>query len=150
MSASHYPNQFTWMPFPRKYLWYQYVIWVYIYIYIFFLQHPGILLCQVKEYHARISHIIPLFVTKIILRLRFHCKCRPSNLSEISIFIPPASTKLIGGYTGITLSVCPSVDRIVSALYLQEYSSSNFRRCVVCNAHFKIQKFKILSNFLNL
>ena len=25
------------------------------------------------------------------------------------IFIPPASTKLIGGYTGITLSVCPSV-----------------------------------------
>ena len=106
MSASHYPNQFTWMPFPRKYL-YQYVIWVYIYI--FFLQHPGILLCQVKEYHARISHIIPLFVTNIILRLRFHCKCRPSNLSEISIFIPPASTKLIGGYTGITLSVCPSV-----------------------------------------
>ena len=43
----------------------------------------------------------------------------------------PASTKLKGGYSGITLSVCPSVspsvcpsvDRMVSALYLQQYSS---------------------------
>ena len=43
-----------------------------------------------------------------------------------SVIIPPASTKLIGGYTGITLSVCPSVDRIVSALYLQQYSSDPF------------------------
>ena len=32
------------------------------------------------------------------------------------IFIPLASTKLKGGYTGFTLSVCPSVERIVSAL----------------------------------
>ena len=37
------------------------------------------------------------------------------------IFIPPTSTKLKGGYAGFTLSVCPSVDRIVSALYLQQY-----------------------------
>ena len=65
--------------------------------------------------------------------------------------IPPASTKLKGGYTGITLSiytprfnkvergvywyhpvhlsVCPSVDRIVSALYLQQYSSDPFHIC---------------------
>ena len=28
---------------------------------------------------------------------------------QISLIIPPASTKLKGGYTGITLSVCPSV-----------------------------------------
>ena len=48
----------------------------------------------------------------------------------IKIFvIPPASTKLKGGYTGITLSVCPSVDRIVSALYLQQYSSDPFHIC---------------------
>ena len=45
------------------------------------------------------------------------------------LIIPPASTKLIGGYTGITLSVCPSVDRIVSALYLQQYSSDPFHIC---------------------
>ena len=50
-------------------------------------------------------------------------------LTNFIIPIPPASTKLKGGYTGITLSVCPSVDRIVSALYLQEYSSNPFHIC---------------------
>ena len=45
------------------------------------------------------------------------------------LIIPPASTKLKGGYTGITLSLCPSVDRIVSALYLQQYSSDPFHIC---------------------
>ena len=39
----------------------------------------------------------------------------------LDLVIPPASTKLKGGYTGFTLSVCPSVDRIVYALYLQQY-----------------------------
>ena len=48
------------------------------------------------------------------------CKC---------IIIPPASTKLKGRYTGFTLSVCLSVDRIVSALYLQQYSSDTFPIC---------------------
>ena len=33
------------------------------------------------------------------------------------------------GFIGITLSVCPSVDRIVSALYLQQYSSDLFHIC---------------------
>ena len=33
-------------------------------------------------------------------------------------YYTPASTKLKGGYTGFTLSICPSVDRIVSTLYL--------------------------------
>ena len=65
----------------------------------------------------------------------------------IIVIIPPASTKLKGGYTGITLSVCPSVDRMVSALYLQEYSSDPFHICtsyqatsesVTCNARSKI------------
>ena len=61
------------------------------------------------------------------------------------IFIPSASTKLKGGYTGFILSVCPSVDRIMSVLYLQQYSSypfhictSNFRRCNACIVCFKI------------
>ena len=39
--------------------------------------------------------------------------------------IPPASTK----YTGFTLSVCPSVDRIVSVLYLQQYLLDPFHIC---------------------
>ena len=54
-------------------------------------------------------------------------------------------------------SVCPSVDRIVSALYLQQYSldpfhicTSNFRRCAACNVCLKIKKFEILANSLNV
>ena len=41
----------------------------------------------------------------------------------------------------VCLSVCPSVDRIVSARYLQQYLlvlSSNFGRCVTCTVCFKI------------
>ena len=41
----------------------------------------------------------------------------------------PTSTKLKGGYTGFTLSVCPSVGRIVSALYFQQHSSDPFHIC---------------------
>ena len=58
---------------------------------------------------------------------------RPSDvyicIRNVTIIITPASTKLKGGYTGITLSVCPSVDRIVSALYLQQYSSDPLHIC---------------------
>ena len=62
------------------------------------------------------------------------------------IIPPPPSLQGGGGgvaYTDFTLSVCPSVDRTMSALYLQQYLpnpfhictslSSNFRRCVSCN-----------------
>ena len=49
--------------------------------------------------------------------------------SHDHLIIPPAPTKLKGGYTGFTLSICPSVDRIVSALYLQQYSSNPFHIC---------------------
>ena len=56
---------------------------------------------------------------------------QPSGVLYASLYppLPHASTKLKGGYTGITLSVCPSVDRIVSALYLQQYSSDPFHIC---------------------
>ena len=35
-----------------------------------------------------------------------------------------------GVYTGFTLSVCPSVDKIVSALYLQQYSPDLFTHLI--------------------
>ena len=100
-----------------------------------------------------------------------HMGCTANIIIEdiIHFFIPPASTKLKGGYTGITLSVCPSVRlsvrlsvcgqnrvRSVSSTILMgsisylHILSSNFRRCVACNARCKIQKFEILVNFLNL
>ena len=77
------------------------------------------------------------------------------------LIIPPASTKLKWGYTGFTLSVRLSVCgqnrvRPVSSTILVEsisylhILSCNFRRCVMCNVCFKIQKFEILSNSLNL
>ena len=85
------------------------------------------------------------------------------------VFIHPASTKLKGGYTGFTLSVCPSVrpsvrlsvcgqNRVRSAsstiligsISYLHILSNNFRRCVVCNGCFKIQKLEILTNSLNL
>ena len=48
---------------------------------------------------------------------------------DINHYYTPASTKLKEGFTGFTLSVCPSVDRIVSALYLQQYSWDPFHIC---------------------
>ena len=81
------------------------------------------------------------------VRVRYECPLSIQSLVNILhrflqwcmqfFVISPASTKLIGGYTGITLSVCPSVrpsvypsvDRIVSALYLQQYLSDPFHIC---------------------
>ena len=44
-------------------------------------------------------------------------------------FLYPHFNEVERGYTGFTLSVCPSVDRIVSALYLQQYSLDPFHIC---------------------
>ena len=64
-----------------------------------------------------------------ITSLIIMCYYSPEQLLSERLYYTPASTKLIGGYTGITLSVCPSVDRIVSSLYLQQYSSDPFHIC---------------------
>ena len=54
-------------------------------------------------------------------------------LYNICIIIPSASTKLKGGYTGFTssvrLSVRPSVDKIMSALYLPQYKGDPLYIC---------------------
>ena len=74
--------------------------------------------------------------------------------------IPPLQRNWKGVYCFhlVRLSVCPSVDRIVSALYLQQYSLDpfdictsyleNFRMCVASYACFKIKKIEILANSL--
>ena len=58
------------------------------------------------------------------------------------VVLPLSSMKLKGGYTDFTPSVCPSVDRIMSALYLQPYLSDPFNICTSYQA--------ILANSLNL
>ena len=59
------------------------------------------------------------------------------------------------GYTDFTLSVRPSVrpsvDRIVSALYLQQYSSDPFHFCTSFQATSKgVSRVKVVSIFTNL
>ena len=77
----------------------------------------------------------------------------------LQVIIPPTSTKLKGGYTGITLSVCPSVrpsvcpsvDKIVSALYLQQYSSDPFHICTSYQATKEgVSRVMPVSKFKNL
>ena len=76
-------------------------------------------------------------ITKLALEFQFQISYADSQTNGWKLIIPPASTNLKDGYTGITLSVCPSVclsvcpsvDRIVSALYLQQYSSDPFQIC---------------------
>ena len=88
-------------------------------------------------------------------RLNKQSSCVTSDLKscDVNVIIPPASTK----YTGITLSVCGQnrVRSVSSTILIGSISylhilSSNFRRCVTCNARFKIKKLEILANFLNL
>ena len=45
------------------------------------------------------------------------------------VYYTPRFNEVEKGYTGFTLSVRPSVDRIVSALYLQQYSADPFHIC---------------------
>ena len=66
------------------------------------------------------------------------------NSEGCYLYTHTPSTK--GGHTGFTLSVCPSVDGIVSVMYLQQIlavsivylhiSSRNFSRCVACKKIF--------------
>ena len=63
------------------------------------------------------------------------------------IFIPPGSTKLKGGYTGFTLSICPSMDIIVSALYLQQYSSNPLYICTSYQATEGVSHLMFVSKF---
>ena len=71
----------------------------------------GLFLIQFDYFDMEKGHPGGAQANDISLRSAFICCCYSHSAYVI---IPPASTKLKGGYTGITLSVCPSVDRIVS------------------------------------
>ena len=79
---------------------------------------------NVDLYTLRVEYSIPFSIISARKLVIFATEA--SN----GLIITPASTKLKGGYTGFTLSVrlsvSPSVDRIVSALYLKQYLSDPF------------------------
>ena len=74
-----------------------------------------------------------------------------SILHVLSPPLPSASTKLKGRYTAFTLSVCLSVDRIVSALYLQQYLRDPFHICTSYQATSEsVSREMFVSKFKNL
>ena len=84
-----------------------------------------------------------------------YMKWYPLVISEVPGYSPPINftgfPKLKGD---ILLSHCPSVDRIVSALYLQQYLPDPFHICSSYQATsedvFKFKKNEILANCLNM
>ena len=79
------------------------------------------------------------------ISLNQHCYTLRSTMLKGGILVSPCS------------SVCPSVDKIVSALYLLQYSPDPFNIYTSYQAtsegvkvFFKIQKFEVLANSLNL
>ena len=100
---------------------------------------------------------------------RLFSRCKESHYKDKTVMRPsyyytPASTKLKGGVYWfhlvcpfVRLSVCGqnSVRSVSSTIFVRSIAYlhillSNFRRCVVCKVCFKIRKFVILANSLNL
>ena len=88
------------------------------------------------------------------------CGCTYSWYEQYCRYYTPRFNEVERGvywYHLVRLSVCgqnrvrsvSSWILIGSSSYLR-ILSSNFRRCVACNARFKIKQFEILANFLNL
>ena len=79
---------------------------------------------------------------------------------NLTIIIPPLQRSWKGGILvspcpsvrpSVHLSICPSVDRIVSALCLQQYSSDPFHICTSYHATSKsMPRVKFVSQFKNL
>ena len=109
--------------------------------------------------------VTPLLAPCSYIFLALSHRCDVTQKVFYFNFIIPQHNEVVGGYTGFTLSVrpsvCPSVRPTspvrsvaptvlvgsISNLYI---SSRNFRRCVVCKVFCKISKFVFLAIFLNL
>ena len=67
----------------------------------------------------------PLSEAMLVRLLTHKCVTRPQWVNVWGLIIPPLN-EVEGGYTVFTLSICPSVDRILSGLYLLQYSLDPF------------------------
>ena len=134
----------------RNWLWvviYTYTIWVFIVIRL-----------MVQEvFPVKCMHMSPCF------NVVSPSAVGPAYVWDLNVVIRPPLPKLKGGYTGFTLSVCtsvrlsvhlsisPSVDRILSALYLQQYSLDPFHICTSYQATPEgVSRVMFVSKFKNL
>ena len=97
-------------------------------------------------------NIYTSFICTRTSRLWFLCTyCWLFPIKEL-LYIPlQRSWKRVYWYHLVRLSVCPSVDRIVSALYLQQYSSDPFHICTSYQATSEgVSRVMPVSKFKNL
>ena len=122
--------------------------WTLVNISIIFIQ------CEVPNQSDTISCRNDTIIRRVP-RIDFKiCTITGSGDMYAHFIIPSASTKF---KRGILVSPCPSVDRIVSALYLQQYTPDPFHICTsyqatsggVSRIQF-VSKFKNLWNFSKL
>ena len=87
----------------------------------------------VLYWNSKYCMTIPIMIPNISC----YCTC------YLECYYTPASTKLKGGILvshcpSVRPSVCPSLDRIVSALYLQQYLSDPFHICTYYQATLEV------------
>ena len=132
------------------------------------LKHQGIsnhsadwIFIVLNQFHTEMLQLFWYQYQKIkfLKKLPSCFRIQPQMYSP-SLYLYPRFNEVERGvywYHLVCLSVCGQnrVRSVSSTILIGSISylhilSSNFRRCVACNAGFKIQKFKILVNFLNL
>ena len=117
----------------------------------------GDMIDHVGIYGSRVAEGLWAFNVGLVLHI--FDSAALSLLTSISVYTPRFNEVDRGlyWYHLVRLSVCGQnrVRSVSSTILIGSISylhilSSNFRSCVACNTHLKVQKFEILANFLNL
>ena len=122
----------------------------------FWLWGSKLHLAGLKYFCENISHDIEIIGSEFgsqWLLLKFHSDdwVLAVQIDNLLLIIPLRFNRVERGYTGFTLSVYPSVDRIVSALYLKQYSSDPFHICTSYQATLEgVSRIMFVSKFMNL
>ena len=95
------------------------------------------------------SHSISLVYSAYLVNILAPEVLTPVSINTfLALYTPPLQQSWKGG---TLVSPCPSVDRIVSALYLQQYSSDPFHICTSYQATSEgVSQVKFVSKFTNL
>ena len=113
------------------------------------LRITAITLISKCDYYAELpqcSHICLKFALNL-LNLVLHTRGNALGLHMFLCYHTLRFNEVERGYTGFILSVCPSVDRIVSALYLQQYSWDPFHICTSYQATSDVSRVLFVSKW---